>query len=162
GTESLEPGAVPPAVAWLSLDTEDNDPARFLLSLCAALESIAPEAAARVCSFLRSLPEFALPSVLTLLLNGLGALSHRVTLVLDDYDGIGTRAVPALVAFLMESLPPPLSLILIARSDPPLPLARLRLQGRLTEIRDADLRFTEEEATRFLNERMGLSLPPEA
>jgi LuxR family maltose regulon positive regulatory protein len=38
---------------------------------------------------------------------------------------------------------------------------RLRLQGRLIEIRDADLRFTPEEAAAFLNERMGLTLPPE-
>jgi LuxR family maltose regulon positive regulatory protein len=151
-----------PAVAWLSLDTEENDPARFLLSLCAALESVAPEAAARVCSLLQSPRGFSLQSALTLLLNGLGALSQRVTLVLDDYHAIEARAVHALVAFLIEYLPPDLFLILIARSDPPLPLARLRRQGQIIEIRDADLRFNHEEATRFLNECMGLSLAPEA
>src|SRR5262249_50702799 len=66
-----------------------------------------------------------------------------------------------LVNFLVEHLPPTLFLILTTRSDPPLPLARLRLQGRLIEIRDDELRFTDEEATQFLNDRMGLTLPPE-
>jgi LuxR family transcriptional regulator, maltose regulon positive regulatory protein len=160
--QSQTPGALPPAVAWLSLHSEDNDPARFLLSLCAALESVAPEAAARVCSLVQSSPELSLQSALTFLLNGLGALSQRVTLVLDDYHAIEARAVHALVAFLIEYLPPHLFLILIARSDPPLPLARLRRQGQIVEIRDADLRFTHEEAARFLNECMGLSLAPEA
>jgi LuxR family transcriptional regulator, maltose regulon positive regulatory protein len=162
GTPGGCPLLPPPAVAWLSLDTAENDPARFLLSLCAALESVAPEAAARVCSLLQSPPECSLQSALTLLLNGLGALSQGVTLVLDDYHAIEARAVHDLVAFLIEYLPPNLFLILIARSDPPLPLARLRRQGQIIEIRDADLRFNHEEATRFLNECMGLSLAPEA
>jgi LuxR family maltose regulon positive regulatory protein len=162
GAWRLAPGATTPPVAWLSLDTEENDPARFLLSLCAALESVAPEATAHACSLLKSPPECSLQSALTLLLNGLGALSQGVTLVLDDYHAIEARAVHDLVAFLIEYLPPNLFLILIARSDPPLPLARLRRQGQIIEIREADLRFNHEEATWFLNECMGLSLAPEA
>src|SRR5262249_21008810 len=82
--------------------------------------------------------------------------------VIDDYHVIRARPVHDLVAFLLESRSPTLCLILIARGDPPLPLARLRLQGRLHEIRSADLRFTQEEATRFLNARMRRSLSPEA
>jgi len=162
GARRLAPGDTPPAIAWLSLRTEENDPAGFLLSLCAALKSVAPEAAARVCSLVQSSPEDSLQSALTILLNGLGALSQRVTLVLDDYHAIEARAVHALVAFLIEYLPPDLFLILIARSDPPLPLVRRRREGQIIEIRDADLRFNHEEATRFLNECKGLSLPPEA
>jgi len=69
--------------------------------------------------------------------------------------------VHELVSFLVEHLPPSLFLILTTRSDPPLPLARLRLQGRLIEIHHDELRFTDEEAGQFLQARMGLTLTPE-
>jgi LuxR family maltose regulon positive regulatory protein len=150
------------SVAWLSLDAEDNDPARFLLTLCVALESVTPEAAARVRSHLHSPPEPDLQAALTYLLRGLGTLSPWVTLVLDDYHAVEARAVHDLVAFMIEYLPPNLYLILIARSDPPLSFPRLRRMERLIDIRDADLRFTAEEASRFLNGRMGLPLTREA
>jgi LuxR family maltose regulon positive regulatory protein len=97
-----------------------------------------------------------------LLLKGLETPSQDVTLVLDDYHAIKVRAVHDLVALLIEYLPPNLFLILIDRSDPPLPFHQLRRQGRLVEIRDADLRFTYEEVARFLNECMRLSVTPEA
>src|SRR5262249_30423523 len=67
-----------------------------------------------------------------------------------------------LFASLLEHLPPTLFLILASRSEPPLPLARLRVRGQLVELRTPDLRFTDEEAAQFLNERMGLSLAPAA
>jgi LuxR family maltose regulon positive regulatory protein len=149
------------AVAWLSLDREDNDPERFLLYLCAALESVVPMASAPVRALLQAAEPSSLETVLTLLLNGVAALEQPVTLVLDDYHEIEAPAVHRLVGFLVEHLPPTLFLVLAARSDPPLPLARLRLQGQLIELRDADLRFTREEAVQFLNEQMGLALPPE-
>src|SRR5207245_6306022 len=75
--------------------------------------------------------------------------------------GIERAAVHHLLTVLVERLPPALFVILTTRSDPPLPLARLRLRGRLIEIRDEALRFTPEEAAAFLNERMGLTLTPE-
>jgi len=62
------------------------------------------------------------------------------------------------MTFLLEHLPPQLHLILATRADPPLPLARLRAQGQLTEVRTADLRFGAAEAGTFLQEVMGLDL----
>src|SRR5918912_2975526 len=53
-------------------------------------------------------------------------------------------------------------LVLASRADPPLPLARLRAQGAVTEVRATHLRFTPEEAAAFLTEVMGLSLSAEA
>jgi ATP/maltotriose-dependent transcriptional regulator MalT len=148
------------AVAWLSLDAEDNHPERFLLYLCAALERVAPETAAPVRARLQTAQGSSHETVLTLLLNGVATLGQRVIVVLDDYHAIEATAVHQLVTFLLEHMPPNLFPILAARSDPPLPLARLRLQGRLLEIHDDELRFTDEEAGQFLNERMGLTLPP--
>jgi ATP/maltotriose-dependent transcriptional regulator MalT len=98
---------------------------------------------------------------LTVLLNEVATLERPITLVLDDYQEITGTAVHHLVTFVLEHLPPSLFLILATRGDPPLPLARLRLRNQLSETRDVDLRFTHEEATQFLNEVMGLHLPPE-
>jgi ATP/maltotriose-dependent transcriptional regulator MalT len=149
------------SVAWLSLDREDSDPARFLLYLCAAIETVTPAATPPVRSVLPTADRAALEQALTLLLNRVSRLEQPVTLVLDDYHEIEGAPVHNLVAFLVEHLPPTLFLILTTRSDPPLPLGRLRLQGQLIEIREDELRFTHEEATRFLNECMGLALTSE-
>ena len=62
------------------------------------------------------------------------------------------------LAFLLEHLPRQLHLVIASRADPPLPLARLRARGELTELRAADLRFTPGEAAAFLNQVMGLNL----
>src|SRR6266568_8514175 len=64
--------------------------------------------------------------------------------------------------YLVEHLPPHMHLILATRTDPPLPLARLRAQGQLCELRAAELRFGTDEARAFLEMVMGLHLPPEA
>jgi ATP/maltotriose-dependent transcriptional regulator MalT len=174
----------PGRVAWLSLDADDNEPRRFLQYLCAALERVVPDVAAPVRALLHAGeeridrdsgqrrpgiraagggPGQPMPSdeVLTLLLNGLAALDHPVTLVLDDYHEIESFAVHQMVAFLLEHLPPTLSLILVSRSDPLLPLARLRARGQLVELRTRDLRFTLAEARLFLNESMGLAVDAE-
>jgi LuxR family maltose regulon positive regulatory protein len=62
------------------------------------------------------------------------------------------------LAFLLDHLPPHLHIIIATRVDPPLPLARLRARSQLVEVRAADLRFTPEEATIFLNQVMNLNL----
>jgi LuxR family maltose regulon positive regulatory protein len=152
----------PDTVAWLSLDAHDNDPNRFLQALCAALERVAPDAVRPVTALFESLELPSPVDALTLLLNGLAAREQPVTLVLDDTHTIEAPAVHQLMASLLEHRPPALCLILASRVDPPLPLARLRARGELVELRVRDLRFTCEEASCFLNERMGLDLTPEA
>jgi LuxR family maltose regulon positive regulatory protein len=159
GQWAQDPEAGP--VAWLALDAEDSDPARFLPYLCAALETVAPAAVAPLRALLRSPQPPPLQPALTLLLNALAALEQPVTLVLDDYHVIESPAVHELVTFLVDHLPPTLFLILATRSDPPLPLARLRVRGWLAELRAEDLRFTSPEASQFLNESMQLALAPD-
>ena len=78
--------------------------------------------------------------------------------MLDDYHVIEAPAVHDAVAFLLDHLPAEVHLLISSRSDPPLPLARLRTRGALTELRASDLRFTADEAGDFLNQVMGLSL----
>jgi LuxR family maltose regulon positive regulatory protein len=145
------------AVAWLSLDPRDNDPALFWTYLVAALNTAAPGAGAGALSLLQS-PEPPGEAGLVTLLNDLDAISDDVVLVLDDYHVIGARDVQDGMAFLLEHLPPQIHLVIASRADPALPLARLRGRGELTEIRAADLRFTPGEAAAYLNEVMGLVL----
>jgi LuxR family maltose regulon positive regulatory protein len=64
------------------------------------------------------------------------------------------------VAVLLDHLPANVHLVIASRTDPPLPLARLRVRGQMTELRETDLRFTPDEATAFLNQVMSLDLSP--
>src|SRR6266566_1179068 len=148
--------------AWLSLEPQDNDPARFLSYLLAALLTCDPRLALSGKALLHSLQPAALESVLTLLINGLqdgmtGDHEH-VVLVLDDYHVITNGSIHYALCFLLEHLPPQLHLVLASREDPPLPLARLRGRGDLLELRASDLRFTHEETATFLTGVMGLPL----
>ncbi|HMH36459.1 MAG TPA: LuxR C-terminal-related transcriptional regulator [Streptosporangiaceae bacterium] len=145
------------SVAWLSLDQRDNDPALFWTYLVAALNTGAPAAGAGALALLQP-PQPPNEAGLVALLNDLDAISNDVVLVLDDYHVIDARDVQDAMAFLLEHLPPQIHLVLASRTDPPLPLARLRGRGELAEIRAADLRFTPGEAAEYLNGVMGLVL----
>jgi LuxR family transcriptional regulator, maltose regulon positive regulatory protein len=100
-------------------------------------------------------------SILTILVNEIAASQDDFVLVLDDYHEIEAKAIDDILTFLVEHLPPQMHLIITTREDPPIPLARLRARGQLTELRAADLRFTPAEAASFLNQVMGLNLSAE-
>ena len=146
--------------AWLSLDDADNDPVRFLTYLVAALQTIAPTLGVDVVALLQSSQPPAIDALLPPLLNQIATLPQPTLLVLDDVHLLDARAIHQALAVLVEHLPPQLHMVIITREDPPLPLARLRARGQLTELRAADLRFTRAEAAAFLTVVMGLSLSP--
>ncbi len=148
-------------VAWLSLDEGDNDSTRFLTYLISALQMVAPEMGAGVLSVLQAPKPPPVEAILITLLNEIAAIRDSFILVLDDYHLIDSEPIDRALTFLLEHLPPQMHLVIVTREDPPLPLARLRARGQLTELRTADLRFTLEEATKFLNQVMGLTLSPQ-
>jgi LuxR family transcriptional regulator, maltose regulon positive regulatory protein len=142
-------------VAWLSLESDDNDPARFWAYVQAALERAGalPPAAG---------PPAAVPGAdveLAPLLNALDALEAPAVLVLDDFHEIGDETILRGVQFLIRHCPPRLRLVLAARADPRLELHQLRTSGRLSELRVAELAFTPGEAAELLGVQ-GLSLRP--
>ena len=143
-------------VVWLSLEAEDNDPTRFLSYLIAALQTLDEQVGTTALEMLHT-PQPAPPeTVLAVLTNDLVERGGGdVALVLDDYHVISADPIQRGMTFLLEHLPPQLHLILASRADPPLPLARLRAQGQLTEVRVADLRFGTAEANAFLQVAMG-------
>ncbi len=150
-------------VAWLSLEAEDNDPTRFLSYLIAALQTLDAQIGTTALALLRTPQPPSPETVLAMLTNDLVERGGEdFALVLDDYHIITANPIQRGMTFLLEHLPPQLHLILATRADPPLPLARLRAQGQLCEVRTADLRFGAAEASAFLQEVMGLDLPAEA
>ncbi|MGD0609728.1 MAG: BTAD domain-containing putative transcriptional regulator, partial [Streptosporangiaceae bacterium] len=161
-TEWLAAGPAAPAgerlAAWLSLDRGDNDPASFWTYLIAALRTVASGVGEGALAFLQAPQPPPIETVLTALLNELGATAAEVVLVLDDYHVIDARDVQDGMAFLLDHLPPWLHVVIASRADPALPLARWRARGELVEVRAADLRFTPDEAAAYLNEMMGLQL----
>ncbi|MBK7201012.1 LuxR C-terminal-related transcriptional regulator [Candidatus Amarolinea dominans] len=148
-------------VAWLSLDAGDNDPARFLTYLVAALQTIAGNIGAGVLAALESPQPPPTESILTALLNEITTIPDNFILVLDDYHLVEAIPVDQALATLLDHLPPQMHLVIATREDPHLPLARLRARGHSTELRAADLRFTPAEAADFLNQVMGLHLSAE-
>jgi LuxR family maltose regulon positive regulatory protein len=151
----------PHPAGWISLDASDNDPVQFLSYLVAALEQIAPNMGRRADTLLRSPQPPPAESIFKALVNDLVNYSGPLTLVLDDYHAIDASPVHSGVAFLLESLPPHLHIAIATRVDPPLPLARLRASGQLTELRTDDLVFTLDEAIALLNGCMALGLSAE-
>jgi LuxR family transcriptional regulator, maltose regulon positive regulatory protein len=145
------------AVAWVSLDPSDTDPASFWTYVVTALQTAAPTIGSDVLELIASAPS---PSkgVLTALVNELAATSGDLWLVLDDFHVVDNQEVRDGLTFLVEHLPPQVHVVLVTRADPDLPLPRWRARGELVEIRAADLRFTPDEAGTYLNGAAGLEL----
>ena len=145
--------------AWVSLDRGDSDPGRLWWYVVSALTRACPEidGEAILAELRAQAPGFP-KSVLPMLANELAALPAPVVLVLDDYHVIRDRSCHEQVAFLLLHLPPTAQLVLITRADPPLPLARLRAAGEMTEVRARELRFTPGEAAELLLAVAGIQL----
>ena len=149
--------------AWLSLEPQDNELARFLSCLLAALQTYDPHLATAVQPWLTPLSLPSVETILTMLINELDkrSIGQHVVLVLEDYHVITAQAIHHTLSFLLDHLPPHVHLVLSTREDPPLPLARLRGREAVVEVRACDLQFTHEETTTYLVKVMGLPLSTE-
>jgi LuxR family maltose regulon positive regulatory protein len=125
-------------VAWLGLDPDDNDPARFLAYLAAALQTVEPGWGQMAHEFLHSPQPPPATRMMAWLINEIAAASVRLVLVLDDYHVITARPVHDILVHLLDHMPPNLHVIILTRADPPLSLARRRARSEMTEIRQAE------------------------
>jgi LuxR family maltose regulon positive regulatory protein len=149
-------------VAWITLDEGDNAPERFLRYLHAAIQAALPGVGAAATAMLQ-IPQPLKPAeFVSSLINDLDEQGTPAILVLDDYHTLHNQAIHETVNYLLEHLPQNLLLVISGRSDPPLPLPRLRALGEMVELRGSDLRFTAQESAEFLNQVMGLNLTSEA
>jgi len=137
-------------VAWLSLDSDDNDPIRFINGFIAALQTTGLKLRA-------SSGQRDIKTIITDIINQFEN-KDSVTLVLDDYHLITEASIHGTLEYLLDHIPASLQLVLVTRETPPLPLARLRARDQLCEFHLDELRFTAEETAQFLNQIMGLNL----
>ncbi len=148
--------------AWLSLDELDNNVTSFWMYVLAALRTVTNEAFGEsVQRILDTSPTSPTHTILTALLNEINTLPSKIVLVLDDYHVISNPLIHKGIAFLLDHQPPQLCLVVATRADPPLQISRLRAHEQLTELRAADLQFTPDETSSFLNQTMGLTLTPD-
>jgi LuxR family transcriptional regulator, maltose regulon positive regulatory protein len=150
-----------PRTTWLSVDQGDNDPAQFWAGVVAAVDGVSPGIGAAALQVLNAARAKTPDALMGPVINDIARMPERVTLVLDDFQLITNAEILQGVAYLLEHLPPTLGLVVASRSEPSLPLARLRAGGELAEIRADDLRFSEGETRDLLNGTLGLALPPE-
>jgi LuxR family maltose regulon positive regulatory protein len=125
------------------------------------LQTIAANAGTGMLAALQSHQPPPIESLLAALLNEITTIPGGFILVLDDYHLIDSKPVDNTLTFLLDHQPLQMHLVIATREDPPLPLARLRARGQLTELRAADLRFTPAETAEFLNQMVGLNLSSE-
>lgn len=144
-------------VAWVSLDASDNDPVLFFSYFLAALQQIDRRIGQTGRAMLQTeLPDYQ--ALIISLINELTQVNQSLILILDDYHLIKAQAIHDALMLLIENQPPQLHLAIISRTEPPLPIAKLRAKHQLVEVGSQDLRFTQAETEQFLNELMQLNL----
>lgn len=143
---------------WLSLDEDDNDPVRFLQCFITALQKIVPTLQSDLLSVLQGRQAAQYMALMNLLINEISEHAPPFILILDDFQTLQSQPVLEMFVRLIERIPSQMHIMLLSRSDPPIPLSRLRVRNQVIEIRAEQLRFTFKEITQFLNEAMALNL----
>ena len=157
------------SAAWVSLDSGDDDPVRFwryVITACQSFQTNLGKPALALllterASWHLSFPQPDLEAILTMFLNEVSQVPVRGVLVLEDYHCITSPQIHEALTYLIDHLPATLHIVIITRSDPPLPLARLRAHDELIELHAADLRFSLEEMRTFFQQATPFSLSPE-
>jgi LuxR family maltose regulon positive regulatory protein len=142
--------------AWVPARRQERDPQRFWLEALAALRATGP--GSQLVRAVTAAPDLDGWALAERLLKDLAPLEDRLWLVVDDVHELGSAEALQQLELVIMRAPPPLRFVLATRHDVPLGLHRLRLEGGLTEIRAADLRFTLAEA-RELFSAAGAELP---
>ncbi|WP_327188149.1 helix-turn-helix transcriptional regulator [Streptomyces sp. NBC_01334] len=145
-------------IAWVSLDESDDEPVRFWSYVLTALHNAGDAISAGPLQALDAAAVAPIDLALPMLLNELAASEVAHVLVLDDYHLLTDPRIHEAVEYLVAYLPASLRIVIAARTDPPLPIARLRARGDLTELRAAQLRFSPDEATALVSAVSGRDL----
>ena len=148
----------PRPFAFVSLETTENDPAELWASIVHSIRRTAPSIGMSVEASLGSLGGLAVDSIVRRVADDLEQLDEPMVLVLDDLHAIRNPVCLESLGSFVTHPADPVTIALSTRSDPSIPLGRLRASGDLIEFRAADLAFTEHETAEIVNEVIGLSL----
>jgi LuxR family transcriptional regulator, maltose regulon positive regulatory protein len=149
-------------VAWLTLDAGDDEPRRFLFYIAHALQRACPGIGGTAIDLISSMSLVPQAELLAILINELAESDEDIYLVIDDFHLATDPEIHSAVSFLLTHAPAQLHLVIISRTEPPLPIAILRARNDLLEIDAAELRFDLEETSEFLDrEKRGTVAPAE-
>jgi len=146
-------------VAWLTIDSDDNDLGHFIRYVIGALQTVEPGLGEDAIDLLQSSQDDGWKTGLTLLINELSAFPKEVVVVLDDFHTLENSVILQRMDFFLKYSPPNLHLIIASRSEPELDLAFLRAKSRVLELGIDDLRFTSEEVVQYFQQAIGQELP---
>lgn len=143
---------------WYSLDSWDNDPLQFFTYLTQGLKTVDDQVSLALNQLLDACQSIGFEAFLRALIHQLHAVQNPFILALEDYHAISNEQIHQALRTMLEHFPPQMQLVIIAREDPPLPLAKLRAAGKLLEVRISQLRFTDEEARAYFAGHLSLPL----
>lgn len=146
-------------ICWLSLDEDDSQPQQFFRYLAETIRPLS-NVQSSLTQHLQSPQPIPAKQLMAALVNDVTPVSTPFYIMLDDYHAIESIDIDQAMAFLLEHMPPQMTLVITSRADPGFPISRLRARGDLLELRADDLRFTETEAAHFLQQSMNLALSP--
>jgi ATP/maltotriose-dependent transcriptional regulator MalT len=147
--------------AWFTADAADNDPVSLWTGIVEAIRRVRPDFGDAAEVALKARHVDVHDALIPVVVRELDSLDGELAIVLDDYHAIDSAACHESLAYFMEAKPSGVQLVVSSRADPPIPVAKLRAEGRLRELRALDLCFTKEEEAAFLNEQLGLGLARE-
>jgi LuxR family maltose regulon positive regulatory protein len=147
-------------IAWVSLDAYDNDLQDFFSLIVSAIQSIDRDIAAGTWQLLNNSTPPSGEALARSLIEEVSITTRPFALVLDDYHLINASEIHSAMATMLQNLPEALRVFIISRTDPPLPLARLRSQKELLELGQDDLQFSDDEALALLQRFDGLEVTP--
>ncbi|MGB7874987.1 MAG: hypothetical protein WBL25_11440, partial [Anaerolineales bacterium] len=144
-------------ICWYSLDGDDNSTQQFFRYLASAVE-VLPGKQSTLEQLIQSPQSPPVKDLMNAFINDVAAVSTPFFLILDDYHVLESAEIDQAMDFIIENMPPPMTLIVTSRSDPGFPMARRRARAELIELRVDDLRFTEGEAAQFIQQTTNLTL----
>ena len=148
------------AVAWLTIDPDDDEPATFLFYIAHALQRAHDGVGAAAINLIQESFLINPRAIVSTLINDLADIDDDVYLFLEDYHWVANPDVHEALAFFLRRAPSHCHVVLTTRTEPPLPLASLRAQNQLLEIDVSALRFDLQETQHFLEiERPGTLAP---
>jgi LuxR family maltose regulon positive regulatory protein len=138
------------SVAWLTVDSDDDEATRFLFYVSQALQHACQGAGTGAIELILENNLIDPPTILSTLINDLAEVDDEVYLFLEDYHWLSEPRIHQSVAYFLKHAPSHFHVVMTTRTEPPLPLATLRAQNKLLEIDAAGLRFDLEETEAFL------------
>jgi LuxR family maltose regulon positive regulatory protein len=147
-------------VAWLSVDEDDNEPSAFAYHITKTIQRAAPALAQSALDLLTETKLIPPRNIVSAALNAVAESDDEVYLFLDDYHAITDSRPHELAAFLLRYAPSNFHLVIMSRTEPPLPISRFRLTEELAELDVASLRFTLDETRQFLSAEQAPRLTP--